>query len=227
MKALKLIGLAFIVLLLGTVACKKDNDIDDDNNNNNPPPTDTTDNTTYATSFKLDNSPVYLEYDSNGYQLTGFVKRSPSTADSCLFTYAGGISRPIVGDPLQLILPDSSFFVQLPMWFRDLCIHENSRFVSLFNTGAINFSDNENSKGVNVIWVGYAGKVWQSVLGSQTGSNFTLNEVKDVSTQGLAALTVRLIGTLNCTLYDSTGDTMLLTDGNFVVTISDCSGLGC
>jgi len=88
--------------------------------------------------------------------------------------------------------------------------------IAKFTTGVHNYGIFENSQayeeGAAVTYLDAQGKNWATYFGSadQTGSTFNITEAID-NTDGTSYMIIK--ATFNCTLYDKSGNSMKLTNG--------------
>ena len=92
---------------------------------------------------------------------------------------------------------------------------EDSEFLHYFDAGTYPYSV-ENVNGVSIRWVDSNGDVWGSDMGTgdQTGSQFTIDQVKEVTGGGY--YTIKVLTHFNCKLYNGLGQSKTLTSGKYV-----------
>ena len=194
-------------------ACKKK---DTSNNNsssgggggNPPPPTGLSITTPCTVSATIGGSPFSFTEDGATYQVavgsSGNVNTPPTPTDkiySCDY-YNDATSQSIFSIQKGTL----SFLGN---------IADSATFTAFFPKTSYNYSTNA-ANGIDISWWDAGNVQWSTGFGAatQTGSTFTVTEM--ISKKVLGYQDVKIKGTFNCTLYDGSGNSKTVTNGNFV-----------
>ena len=89
----------------------------------------------------------------------------------------------------------------------------NSDFKAFFNTRSYSYGNGLTVYGIELTWRDNSGVQWSTSMGSgnQSGSSFSITDMKDMSQLGNYYVVIK--ASFNCTLYNSVGQSKILTEG--------------
>ncbi len=100
-------------------------------------------------------------------------------------------------------------FTKATLLFSGILTPSSSEFQGFFSVGNVPYLTPTVPNGIAIGYVDKNGVTWNSALGDQTGSVFTINQTQ---TSGIS---VKIEAVFNCILYDSGGNKVMLTGGMF------------
>ncbi len=152
-----------------------------------------------------------VRYDSSN-AINTTEHHSEIGQDTCTHIYGSGL--------VNFTATQTYIIVNLGTLVLDIsttgCYPDAQTFLNLFQTGNSYPFTAEGDNGVEFIYWDNNNKYWSTSLApaTQTNSSFILNEIKEEYV-GLTQL-VKFKATINCTLYDSSGNSLSLTNGVMV-----------
>ena len=203
MKKFTFLFTAIVVTL--AVSCKKDKTATPSSSTPSSPPVATVtinstpqfSGTINGTNYSLVNGVTYSSGVASNKQ-----GGAPSTA-----SYASLIGNYNTNQPYLTINKGTMTF--------NFSMPDTASFDAFFPVSSIPFSKN-NANGIDIDWIDPNGNQYSTSLGSanQSGSAFAITAKQVTNISGYQ--NVKVMATFNCTLYNSTGGSVVLTGGIYV-----------
>lgn len=89
----------------------------------------------------------------------------------------------------------------------------DNEFETFFKTGDYFYTGAFNPEGITIEWTDENGKKWSTLNGDQSGSVFTITEVKKKYVSGVTVLDVRM--GFSCAVYDINGTSISITSAEY------------
>ncbi len=166
----------------------------------------------YNISYVAQNS-AYM--DSTG-AIVSYTKGPGSQLwqDTLTATFLGGLDMKSAERP-------AIFFGQNVFTEREWALDSLNNFNAIFQTGTYTYMDNDPDNvevpGIEIVWRDANDKTWTSRDGSQSGSAFSVTSTREhITPEGDSQNKVE--GKFNCTLYDNSGNSIDVQNGEFFMT---------
>ena len=201
------------ISMLLMFSCKKEDDTQTDNTEETNE-TDTTSKSTPELLFYLNaslsngDSIVMNVFDIDTfdtYDIQGFAT-GIADADSCILSYTYGFTKfPILN---AQNLPDDIFlfsFTRLFSSLADSCENagEAQAYPDLFSPRSFNYVDDDEKKGITLIYKDTDGNQWGTIYGTQGNSNFEITDASEFDNSGISGVNMQIEGNFNAVLYSS------------------------
>ncbi len=198
-----------VTIFVLAIGCTKDNEntSDPDPDPNPDPSTELTINSKPSFSGIVDNNTIsYNEKNSVSVQGASLgVVYYPDTSE---FTYDAHLVS------LDFETPYISIYIGT-LYLPEGGSPTNEQFGDFFNTGHVPYSI-DHFDGIEIKYWDENGKTWSTSLGTgdQSNSTFNIDDLKDDLFYN--TLNVKFKATLNCKLYDESGNSIYLSNGIFM-----------
>jgi hypothetical protein len=204
---MKIYSCLMLCAVLCVAACKKESN-DADSSPNNGGTSAITIDSPWQYSIKVDGT-AYAKTD-NGSTIAGVFSDGGQTAvppDSSISNYGSTLYNPGSMEVYFEVIRNGHHFLG------GSCT--NSEFLSFFAPGNYSYTP-ENVNGITIHWYDGTGQQWGTELGTanQAGSLFTIVQVREETT--FPDYDLKVLTHFNCKLYNSSGQSKVLTDGVYV-----------
>lgn len=197
-----------LIITVALTACKKETDDDDDDYNNNNNNTTIGINSEFQFKGTVDGVDYHYEVGNNtlygvGVGLDGGYDPDPNTGEASSFLE----SYIVDSDDVLIGISKRALYYTWSVTMADM-----NAFLPL---GSANYTA-DPADGVTVHWRDNAGTYWSTEKGSgnQSGSTFNIMATTPLDTTYNKLVKVHI--KLSCKLYNDAGDSMQLTDGEYV-----------
>lgn len=143
--------------------------------------------------------------------ITGLEPLNASSSSDASIGSGGMASTFKYGTSISSLAEERAIYITIgTLYLPDGGRPYTEEFFDFFQIGTYNYS-NEADDGIEIVFLDENGTIWTS-NGDQTGSSFEISKTTNNSFWGTEY--VEFLATFNCTLYDESGNSMLLTNGS-------------